>query len=89
MRFIKSTTTLILILSFLFAFTACGKNPNQAESKSGTETTTPHGEGQEYTSVYVCPMHCDGSGSDHAGECPVCGMTYVAQADHRENGHKH
>lgn len=33
--------------------------------------------GPEYTSAYVCPMHCKGSGSDKPGECPVCGMDYV------------
>lgn len=48
-----------------------------------------HGEGVAYTSAYVCPMHCEGSGSEEAGECPVCGMTYVAQADHVADGHNH
>ncbi|MCB9251366.1 MAG: hypothetical protein H6605_02805 [Flavobacteriales bacterium] len=32
---------------------------------------------KEYTSAYVCPMHCEGSGSDTAGQCQVCGMDYV------------
>lgn len=48
-----------------------------------------HGEGIAYTAAFVCPMHCEGSGSDEAGECPVCGMTYVAQADHVADGHSH
>ena len=38
--------------------------------------------GPEYTSTYVCPMHCKGSGSAEPGKCPVCGMDYVALADH-------
>lgn len=33
--------------------------------------------GPEYTSAYVCPMHCKGSGSDKPGKCPVCEMDYV------------
>ena len=33
--------------------------------------------GPEYTSAYICPMHCKGSGSDTAGICPVCKMDYV------------
>lgn len=37
--------------------------------------------GPEYTSLYICPMHCDGSGSDEPGECPVCGMDYVQNED--------
>ncbi|HKK74287.1 MAG TPA: heavy metal-binding domain-containing protein [Saprospiraceae bacterium] len=48
-----------------------------------------HGEGAEYTSAYVCPMHCEGSGSDEMGQCPVCGMDYVAQAEHTDDGHAH
>ena len=33
--------------------------------------------GKEYTSKYICPMHCEGSGSDTTGTCPVCKMEYV------------
>ncbi|MCB0561052.1 MAG: hypothetical protein H6573_11560 [Lewinellaceae bacterium] len=57
------------------------------------ETATPvgetHNQGKEYTSAYVCPMHCEGSGSDQPGACPVCGMDYVARAEHIEDGHGH
>jgi hypothetical protein len=35
----------------------------------------------EYASAYVCPMHCEGSGSDQPGKCPVCGMDYVPRAE--------
>ncbi len=49
----------------------------------------PAGEGPEYTSAYVCPMHCEGSGSDKPGKCPVCGMEYVANTDHMKDGHQH
>ena len=45
--------------------------------------------GKEYTSAYVCPMHCEGSGSAEAGKCPVCGMDYVALEDHKSDGHTH
>ena len=31
---------------------------------------------KEYASAYVCPMHCEGSGSDKEGECPKCGMEF-------------
>ncbi len=34
-------------------------------------------QGPEYTSAYICPMHCAGSGSNEPGKCPVCGMEYV------------
>ncbi len=45
--------------------------------------------GKEYTSAYVCPMHCTGSGSDAEGKCPVCGMDYVAKAEHEKKTHTH
>ena len=83
-------TALLLVLSLTFAFTACGGSAATTETATETDIQeTPHGEGKEFTSAYVCPMHCNGSGSDAAGECPVCGMDYVAKAEHMENGHKH
>ena len=36
--------------------------------------------GPEITSVYVCPMHCEGSGSAKEGKCPKCEMDYVFNA---------
>ena len=89
MRFLKLLTALLLVLSFTFVFTACGDSAATTETATETASEAPHGEGKEFTSAYVCPMHCDGSGSDTAGECSVCGMEYVAKADHTENGHKH
>lgn len=46
-------------------------------------------QGKEYTSAYICPMHCEGSGSEEAGKCPVCGMDYVKNDDHNHDGHDH
>jgi hypothetical protein len=37
--------------------------------------------GPEYTSAYICPMHCEGSGSTEMGTCPVCKMDYVVNED--------
>jgi hypothetical protein len=34
-------------------------------------------------------MHCTGSGSEEAGNCPVCGMNYVPLKDHQSDGHQH
>jgi len=58
----------IVITLLAFGFTGCTFN-KQTDSTDQT--------GPEYTSVYVCPMHCDGSGSKTEGTCPVCGMDYV------------
>ena len=46
-------------------------------------------DSKEYASAYVCPMHCEGSGSDAEGKCPVCGMDYVANDKHKESSHEH
>ena len=51
---------------------SCGNKSNNSAKTEQTEK-----QGKEYTSAYVCPMHCEGSGSDKAGKCPVCGMDYV------------
>ncbi|GAB4257595.1 MAG: hypothetical protein Kow0027_24910 [Saprospiraceae bacterium] len=59
------------------------------ENGDADASQEPHGDGPEYTSAYVCPMHCEGSGSDQPGKCPKCGMEYVANADHMKDGHKH
>jgi rubrerythrin len=44
------------------------------DSMEGMMTDT---SAYEYTAAYVCPMHCEGSGSEEPGSCPVCGMDYV------------
>ncbi len=54
----------------------------KAEEKAEVDKT-----GKEYTSAYVCPMHCEGSGSAEPGKCPACGMAYVKNEDHE--GHNH
>jgi len=51
-------------------------------------------QGKEYTSAYICPMHCEGSGSDQPGVCPACGMDYVVNENHEGgdsdgDGHDH
>ena len=82
--------------TFLFAallafasFTACG---NHSHSDATSETTDDAKQGKEYTSAYICPMYCTGSGSAEPGKCPVCGMDYVAnekQASPEHEGHDH
>ena len=67
-----------LLLATTLTFTACG---NEGGDNATEETETAAEQGPEYTSAYVCPMHCEGSGSDEPGQCPVCGMDYVANED--------
>lgn len=77
----KNLKTVVLSLALLTAgitLTSCG---NEVESSDK--------QGKEYTSAYVCPMHCEGSGSKAEGNCPVCGMDYVKLEDHKTDGHQH
>ena len=79
MKFMKSVSLGMLLFGAL-AFSSCG---NEAANSGGDKT------GPEYTSAYICPMHCEGSGSEEAGKCPVCGMDYVKNEDHKHDGHDH
>jgi len=76
--------TLVLIVG-LSGIVGCGSSGDDNDHDSDDnhiEAVHEHGDGPEYTSAYICPMHCEGSGSDQAGKCPVCGMAYFSQADH-------
>ena len=64
-----------LMLFLLVTASACStSNKSQTEEVSKT--------GPEYTSAYICPMHCKGSGSDQPGNCPVCDMPYKENSDY-------
>jgi uncharacterized protein involved in copper resistance len=63
-----------------------GHDHEQGEQhQQGEEESSVDQLGKEFTLAYVCPMHCEGSGSDKEGTCPTCKMTYIANADH--DGH--
>jgi len=75
------------IVGFL-SFSSCKQGGEGSEKKDSAKTTTVNeGEdkktctdksvdtkGKEYTSDFVCPHHCKGSGSDKAGKCSECDM---------------
>lgn len=65
----------VLFLAVAFAFSGCGNKTTQTEE--------PDTSGPEYTSAYVCPMHCPGSGGSEPGKCPVCEMDYVKNPDYK------
>lgn len=73
---------------FLFvALLATGAVITSCGSSSSDENTEQ--KGKEYTSAYICPMHCEGSGSDEPGKCPVCGMDYKKNEKHQADGQDH
>lgn len=79
----KAFKIMLLVLTFSFASASiysCGSKTTSADTDK---------QGKEYTSAYICPMHCEGSGSETAGKCPVCGMDYVKNDNHNHDGHNH
>ena len=91
----KLSFGLLIACAVLFTV-ACGGGA--ANNSAGTENATGEA-GPEYTSNYICPMHCTGSGNDKPGECPTCGMDYVmndktqggsdSHEGHTHDGHDH
>ena len=79
----------IIFLTLTLSLVSCKDKVQESNKKEGVITEVIAEQGKEYTSAYVCPMHCEGSGSDEEGSCPQCGMTYVINTDHTANGHKH
>jgi uncharacterized paraquat-inducible protein A len=82
MKIVKTILGVLVVI--LMLTTVSCKDPKKGDTTTKTEQT----EKKEYASAYVCPMHCEGSGSDAEGECPKCGMNYVKNEDHKANGHK-
>ena len=68
----------LILPLFLFAMAtlvfACGDGTANSDSD---KTEHADKKGPEYTSAYICPMYCEGSGSATAGTCPVCKMDYI------------
>jgi hypothetical protein len=80
MKKLKSIALGICLFSTALFTVSCG---------STSTSDNAHETGKEYTSAYVCPMHCTDSGAAEMGTCPVCKMDYVARDKHIEGGHTH
>lgn len=84
MKISISKFAIIALFAIGFTLASCGNKTNNSSKSEQTEQ-----QGKEYTSAYICPMHCEGSGSDAPGKCPVCGMDYKKNEDHKSDGHNH
>jgi hypothetical protein len=97
MQVLKSFSLMSLLFAMALFTISCGGSDAGTDTSgeaateqmdaATTEEAAP--QGPEYTSAYICPMHCAGSGSDEPGQCPVCGMDYVANADQAADEHDH
>ena len=72
-----SITLLLTVVAVVFM--SCGESQQSKKARTEHEHLNKgvNRSGPEYTSKYICPMHCPGSGSDTTGICPVCKMDYV------------
>ena len=89
----KSFKLILAVMAFAlvsFTIVSCG-NKKKADKENVEASTDADADkqGKEYTSAYICPMHCKDSGSDKPGTCPVCGMDYKKNEDHKSDGHDH
>lgn len=80
MKLIFTTITLVLLAVSCSSPSTQNNNVVVHDHEHEGETKTS----KEYTSKYICPMHCEGSGSDTMGICPVCEMDYVLNKDYQE-----
>ena len=83
----KSLRALLICTLFSLSIAlmySCNNKENASEQSEQSEKS-----GKEYSSAYICPMHCEGSGSDIEGKCPVCGMDYVKNETHNATEHDH
>ncbi len=80
MKNLKLILLLVSLLTSSSMIYSCGTSADNSKTEQ---------QGKEYTSAYICPMHCADSGSETAGKCPVCGMDYVKNENHKDDGHQH
>ena len=75
MKNLQFKVLFMALFSIGLFITSCSSETSNSENNTEQQ-------GKEYTSAYICPMHCEGSGSEEAGTCPVCGMDYEKNEKH-------
>jgi len=74
----KKIQLILLSVALAAVIAACGgghshegdNHNHQGSPVTDSTQMDVHGMGMEYTSTYVCPMHCKSSGSEQPGKCP-------------------
>lgn len=91
MNFLKLGFFAMIFAMTIFA-TSCGSHDHDGdrhEQHEEQDADAMDKTGKEYTSAYICPMHCKDSGSDAEGKCPVCGMDYIKNEADNGDSHDH
>ena len=70
----KRFYNILLITGMTLMFACNSGSEGQEKQEDHEQQEMSDKKGVEYTSKYICPMHCEGSGSNEPGFCPVCGM---------------
>ena len=88
MNSLKSILAIFMIFAACCIFVSCQgetKEPAKVKIEKATDRN-----GKEYTSRWICPMHCKGSGSEQRGQkCGACEMALVENKNHAHYGHNH
>ena len=82
----KNAIYTFCLAAVLCVFTACN-NATKTDSTTKKIEKIDKTTAKEYTSKYICPMHCEGSGSDEPGTCPVCKMDYELNENYKAHDH--
>jgi hypothetical protein len=77
-----NTFKVLALCLFITSLSSCAFDVSSDKEETPTEQ-----QGKEYTSAYICPMHCEDSGSETEGSCPTCGMDYVKNDADSHEGH--
>lgn len=80
---LKISAVLISIL-LVGTISSC-KHQHGPDTHTHNSDGTVDKSGPEWTSDYICPMHCKSSGSNEEGTCPVCNMKLVKNKDKSTN----
>lgn len=86
MKSFKLIMTIMVVGLLTMSMYSCGGN-KKADNPKTEQAEDMAKQGKEYTSAYICPMHCKDSGSDKPGECPVCGMAYEKNDNSKKEDH--
>ncbi len=62
--------------------TAMACKPNSIKLQSSEKQAPTLEEDDDFIAKYVCPIHCNGSGSDKQGICSNCGMELIENLDY-------
>lgn len=92
----KNIYSFLIVIIFAVSISACNNTDKNSENNTdslqteisdSTETSNTAEtieDDYDYTAKYVCPMHCEGSGNDQPGSCPVCEMDLIENLDYQE-----